>query len=69
MPENQVENKKIMIDERVDILENRIHDLSDSLLAILLKDRSSKKNIVWGTDNYLKYGKNMDTIALLKLNR
>jgi len=43
-------------DERVDILENKIRDLSESLLAILLKDRSTGKNIIWGTDNYSKRG-------------
>lgn len=39
-------------DIRVDIKENFIKKLDDSLLAILLKDHSSGKNIVWATDNY-----------------
>lgn len=39
-------------DIRVDIKENFIKKLDDSLLSILLKDHSSGKNIVWATDNY-----------------
>lgn len=39
-------------DIRVDIKENLIKKLDDSLLSILLKDHSSGKNIVWATDNY-----------------
>lgn len=43
-------------DEKVDILENQIRSRSESLLAILLKDRSTGKNILWCTDNYSRYG-------------
>lgn len=39
-------------DERVDIKENLIKKLDDSLLSVLLKDHSSGKNIIWATDNY-----------------
>ena len=40
------------MDNKVDIKENYIYQLDDKLLEILLKDRSSKKNIIWATDNY-----------------
>lgn len=34
------------------IRENSIHRLDDSLLAILLKDKSSGKNLIWATNTY-----------------
>lgn len=40
------------MDNKVDIKENYIYQLNNKLLEILLKDRSSKKNIIWATDNY-----------------
>lgn len=46
-----------MINEKVDIKENTILDISEELLSILLKDHSSNKNLIWATDNYLKNGK------------
>lgn len=41
---------------RIDIKENFIFKLDNELLEILLKDRSSKKNIIWATDNYSHKG-------------
>ena len=41
---------------RIDIKENFIFKLDNELLEILLKDRSSKKNIIWATDNYADKG-------------
>lgn len=41
---------------QIDIKENYIHKLDNELLLILLKDRSSKKNIIWATDNYADKG-------------
>lgn len=41
---------------RIDIKENYIYQLDNELLAILLKDRSSKHNIIWATDNYAHRG-------------
>lgn len=40
----------------IDIKENFIKHLDDALLAILLKDHSSGKNIIWATDTYSRYG-------------
>ena len=43
-------------DIRVDIKENYIYQLNNKLLEILLKDHSSKKNIIWATDIYKSRG-------------
>lgn len=41
---------------KVDIRENDILELDKALLPILLRDNSSKKNILWATDNYAYLG-------------
>ena len=41
---------------KIDIKENYIYNLDVELLKILLKDRSSNKNIIWATDNYSSHG-------------
>lgn len=46
----------MMDKNRIDIKENYIYRLDNELLAILLKDRSSKQNIIWATDNYAHRG-------------
>ena len=43
-------------DQHVDIKENYIKLLNNNLLSILLKDRSSNKNIIWATDTYAEKG-------------
>lgn len=40
----------------IDIKENYIRDLDAALLAILIKDKSSGKNIIWATDTYKHRG-------------
>lgn len=40
----------------IDIKENYIKHLDDAILSILLKDRSSGKNIIWATDTYYSHG-------------
>lgn len=45
-----------MSDNRIDIKENDIYRLDKELLSVLLLDRSSKKNIIWATDNYAHRG-------------
>lgn len=42
--------------ERIDILEQDIADFSPELLNTLLKDKTTGKNIVWATDNYVGLG-------------
>lgn len=44
------------MDNKVDIKENYIYHLDNQLLKILLKDHSSKNNIIWATDNYASKG-------------
>ena len=41
---------------RIDIKENYLFHFDNELLAILLQDHSSKKNIIWATDNYSSRG-------------
>ena len=41
---------------QIDVKENYIFHLDNELLAILLKDHSSKQNIIWATDNYSSRG-------------
>lgn len=43
--------------DNVDIKENYIYKLDNKLLQILLKDHSSKRNIIWATDTYVSRGK------------
>lgn len=45
-----------MNDNRIDIKENDIYRIDKELLSVLLIDRSSKKNIIWATDNYAHRG-------------
>ena len=43
-------------DSKVDVKENCILKISDELLKILLKDRTTNENIVWATKNYTDRG-------------
>ena len=40
----------------IDIKENDLLKIDRTLLEILLKDKTTGKNIIWATDNYAKYG-------------
>lgn len=40
----------------IDVKEQSISDISPDLLKILLSDKTTKKFIRWGTDNYKSYG-------------
>lgn len=40
----------------IDIIEQNIADISLDLLKILLTDKTTRKYIRWGSDNYTKYG-------------
>lgn len=44
-------DKKII----VDIIENDILELGDDIMKLLLKDRTTKKNIIWATNDYEVY--------------
>ncbi len=45
-----------MLNYKIDILEEDIKEFSLQVLEILLKDRTTKKNIIWATDNYAVNG-------------
>ena len=51
----------------IDINENDILNYDRELLAILLKDNSSRKNIVWATDNYSFLGNKYQYMDEVKL--
>ncbi|MEA5002266.1 MAG: restriction endonuclease subunit M [Christensenella sp.] len=40
----------------IDILEQEIADMSKALFNVLLKDRTTKKNICWATDQFISLG-------------
>lgn len=44
----------------IDIKENDLLKLDKELLELLLKDRTTGKNIIWATDNYSKHGSQYD---------
>jgi hypothetical protein len=44
------------LNKKIDILENSLRR-KGALLDILLLDRTTKKNIIWATDSYEKFGK------------
>ena len=41
---------------RNDIKENAIKALDENILKILLRDKTTKRNIMWATDNYAHKG-------------
>ena len=41
---------------KVDIKENAIRALDPKLLKLLLRDKTTGKNIIWATDEYVQYG-------------
>lgn len=43
--------------KKIDILENEIKEQYPKVLDILLSDQTTKKNIIWATNNYEKLGK------------
>ncbi|MEG1495405.1 MAG: restriction endonuclease subunit M, partial [Bacilli bacterium] len=45
-----------MDNEAIDVKENNVYNLDCELLAILLRDNTTGKNIIWATDNYMPYG-------------
>lgn len=49
-------NKK----ESIDIKENMLLKIDRELLEILLKDKTTNKNIIWATDNYISHGKDYE---------
>ncbi len=44
------------MNNQIDVKENYIRDLSEELIALLLFDKTTKKNLIWATDNYQSKG-------------
>lgn len=42
--------------DKIDVFEERIRKYSPTLMKILLEDKTTKKNILWGTDDYKEKG-------------
>ena len=58
-----------MFTELVDIKENNIYQFDYELLSILLKDMTTNKNILWGTDNYIDRGINYSAKDEIKVEQ
>ncbi len=59
--------KRTEIEKRIDILEDDIADINPVILRLLLKDKTTKKNILWCTKDYESYGDEYDEQAEMKV--
>ena len=50
------EQKRTEIEKRIDILEDDIADIDPKILKLLLKDKTTRGNILWCTKDYESYG-------------
>jgi len=55
------------IEKRIDILEDDIADIDPIILRILLKDKTTRKNILWCTKDYESYGPEYNERAEMKV--
>ena len=46
----------MQFEEKLDVIEEDIVQYSQELLNILLKDRTTKENIIWATSDYISHG-------------
>lgn len=58
-----------MFDEKIDVKENNIFQFDYELMTILLKDMTTGKNILWGTDNYKNRGLNYQPENEIKIEQ
>ena len=56
------------IEKKIDILEDDIAEIHPSILAILLKDKTTQKNILWGTNDYEEKGPDYDAHKQIKID-
>ena len=49
-------NKRTEIEKKIDVLEDDISNIDPILLKLLLKDKTTRKNILWCTKDYEPYG-------------
>ena len=57
----------MLSEKTIDIKENELLKIDPELLAILLKDKTTGKNIIWATDNYSKFGFSYATEKEIKI--
>ena len=61
------EVERIELEKKIDILEDDIADISPEILRLLLKDKTTKKNILWCTKDYEAYGYEFNERAEMKV--
>ena len=60
-------NNRTEIDKRIDILEDDIASINPTLLKLLLKDKTTRGNIMWCTKDYESYGPLYDEHAQIQV--
>ncbi len=55
------------IEKKIDILEDDIADIDPEILKMLLKDKTTRKNILWCTKDYEHFGDEYDERAEMKI--
>lgn len=58
---------EILENEDIDIFEEKILKYSPALFELLLKDKTTGKNILWATDDYKKFGNLYDARCEIKM--
>ena len=53
---NMTDIQRTEIEKQIDILEEDIAKIDPTLLELLLKDKTTKQNIMWCTKDYESYG-------------
>lgn len=61
------EAKRTELEKRIDILEDDIADIDPKILKMLLKDKTTRKNILWCTKDYEYLGNEYDERAEMKV--
>ena len=57
-----------LFDEQIDVDENNILRENPNLLNLLLKDRTTKKNIIWATKSYEPLGKGFEADSNIRVD-
>lgn len=48
--------KNVVLNEQVDIIENKLYRFSSAIMKILIRDNTTKGNLHWATNTYEKFG-------------
>ena len=57
-----------LFDDQIDVDENNILRENPDLLNLLLKDRTTKKNIIWATRSYEPLGKGFEAVSNIRVD-